>query len=70
MRENHGCVGTSWQGWDKERAVRQVDQTLESGLKRLNWGCGPCIAPGWINSDRNTDEGIDLNCVISERGFL
>src|SRR5215203_4716453 len=39
---------------------------MESGLKRLNWGCGPCIAPGWINSDRNPGEGIDLSCDIRE----
>ena len=39
---------------------------MESGLKRLNWGCGPCITPGWINSDRNPGEGIDLNCDIRE----
>jgi predicted SAM-dependent methyltransferase len=33
-------------------------------LKRLNWGCGPCTAAGWINSDRLTGEGIDLSCDI------
>lgn len=33
---------------------------------RLNWGCGPCAAPGWINSDRQTGEGIDLSCDIRD----
>lgn len=38
----------------------------ESECKRLNWGCGPCIAPGWSNSDRNPGEGIDLPCDIRD----
>jgi SAM-dependent methyltransferase len=33
-------------------------------VKRLNWGCGPRIAPGWINSDRLPEDGIDLCCDI------
>jgi ubiquinone/menaquinone biosynthesis C-methylase UbiE len=44
--------------------VDQSSQTPESGLKRLNWGCGPCIAPGWVNADRNAGAGIDLACDI------
>ena len=35
-----------------------------TGIKRLNWGCGPRARPGWINSDRRTGEGIDLSCDI------
>jgi len=35
-------------------------------LTRLNWGCGPCVVPGWINSDRHTGAGIDLSCDIRE----
>jgi predicted SAM-dependent methyltransferase len=29
-------------------------------VRRLNWGCGPCIAPGWINADALAADGIDL----------
>jgi len=36
----------------------------DEGLRRLNWGCGPCVVPGWINSDRLSVEGIDLRCDI------
>jgi SAM-dependent methyltransferase len=28
--------------------------------RRLNWGCGPCVARGWINADRLAAEGVDL----------
>lgn len=27
---------------------------------RLNWGCGPVIAPGWLNVDRVTRPGVDI----------
>jgi SAM-dependent methyltransferase len=27
---------------------------------RLNWGCGPVIAPGWLNVDRITRPGVDI----------
>jgi predicted SAM-dependent methyltransferase len=27
---------------------------------KLNWGCGPCIAPGWINFDVRHLPGVDL----------
>jgi SAM-dependent methyltransferase len=29
-------------------------------VRRLNWGCGSCIQPGWINSDIKPDPGVDL----------
>lgn len=29
-------------------------------VARLNWGCGPRPAPGWINADRQPCPGIDL----------
>jgi predicted SAM-dependent methyltransferase len=29
-------------------------------VKRLNLGCGPCVAPGWINADQRPGDGIDL----------
>lgn len=31
-----------------------------SRITRLNWGCGAHVAPGWINSDVKTGEGVDL----------
>jgi predicted SAM-dependent methyltransferase len=41
-----------------------VVQEIETGLRRLHWGCGRCIAPGWINSDRSAGDGVDLACDI------
>jgi SAM-dependent methyltransferase len=35
-------------------------------VHRLNWGCGPAPAPGWINSDRLAACGVDLCCDIRE----
>jgi len=35
-------------------------------IRRLNWGCGRHPAPGWINSDRKREPGIDLSCDIRE----
>jgi predicted SAM-dependent methyltransferase len=32
----------------------------ESGVRRLNWGCGEHVLPGWINADRFEAPGIDL----------
>lgn len=29
-------------------------------MKRLNWGCGDHLAPGWINSDVKEQPGVDL----------
>lgn len=29
-------------------------------MRRLNWGCGAHVAPGWINSDAKDDPGVDL----------
>jgi len=29
-------------------------------VRRLNWGCGAHVAPGWINSDIKEDTGVDL----------
>ena len=36
----------------------------ESGVRRLNWGCGTAPKPGWINSDIKEAPGIDLPCDI------
>ena len=35
-------------------------------IKRLNWGCGSWIEPGWINSDIKADQGADLVCDIRQ----
>lgn len=29
-------------------------------MRRLNWGCGAHVAPGWINSDVKDEAGVDL----------
>jgi predicted SAM-dependent methyltransferase len=35
-------------------------------MKRLNWGCGAHVAPGWINSDIKDEPGVDLVADIRE----
>lgn len=35
-------------------------------MKRMNWGCGDTIVPGWINSDRKQKPGIDISCDIRD----
>lgn len=35
-------------------------------VKRLNVGCGSCVAPGWTNADRLEREGIDFACDIRD----
>ena len=42
------------------------DQRIAGGLKRLNWGCGGHVLPGWINSDRKERPGVNLCCDIAE----
>jgi predicted SAM-dependent methyltransferase len=37
-------------------------------IKRLNWGCGPRGAAGWLNSDRQKGPGVDYVCDV--RGGL
>lgn len=29
------------------------------GVRRMNWGCGSTVEPGWFNSDLKDDPGID-----------
>jgi predicted SAM-dependent methyltransferase len=36
------------------------------GVRRLNWGCGEWIEPGWINSDIKGDSGADVVADILE----
>jgi hypothetical protein len=33
---------------------------------RLNWGCGPQPAPGWLNADRIAADGVQLVCDIRD----
>ena len=33
---------------------------------RLNWGCGPVRPRGWVNSDLEPGEGVDLPCDIRD----
>src|SRR5918997_5101700 len=40
----------------------------EQSIRRLHWGCGSTIVPGWINSDQKDGPGIDISCDI--RGGL
>jgi SAM-dependent methyltransferase len=35
------------------------------GVKRLNWGCGDWIVPGWVNSDLKGGDGV-VACDIRE----
>jgi predicted SAM-dependent methyltransferase len=35
-------------------------------VRRLNWGCGQHVAPGWINSDVKDEDGVDLVADIRE----
>jgi predicted SAM-dependent methyltransferase len=35
-------------------------------VKRLNWGCGSHLAPGWVNSDIKDEPGVDLVCDIRQ----
>ena len=34
--------------------------------RRLNWGCGECGEPGWINSDIKEGPGVDISCDIRD----
>jgi SAM-dependent methyltransferase len=35
-------------------------------VRRLNWGCGAHVAPGWINSDVKDEPGVDLVADIKQ----
>jgi predicted SAM-dependent methyltransferase len=35
-------------------------------IKRLNWGCGGCGDPGWINSDIKSGPRVDVCCDIRQ----
>jgi predicted SAM-dependent methyltransferase len=36
------------------------EQPERSAYRRLNWGCGNHVAPGWINTDIKAEDGVDL----------
>jgi SAM-dependent methyltransferase len=41
------------------------DANRDNGvIRRLHWGCGPLVAPGWINSDVREFPGVDICCDI------
>jgi predicted SAM-dependent methyltransferase len=40
--------------------------TTGTRVTRLNWGCGPTPAAGWINSDRLEGRGIEVSCDIRD----
>jgi SAM-dependent methyltransferase len=42
--------------------------SVETRVKRLNWGCGGSAQPGWINSDQGEYPGVDI--VVDIRGGL
>jgi predicted SAM-dependent methyltransferase len=33
---------------------------IRRAVRRLNWGCGPSPAPGWVNADRRAAPGVEL----------
>ncbi len=39
---------------------------MVQSIRRLNWGCGPQPAPGWINSDILAGPGIDVSVDVRD----
>ena len=39
---------------------------VEAEIKRLNWGCGSWIEPGWINADQKDDPRQEISCDIRD----
>jgi SAM-dependent methyltransferase len=44
-----------------------MENTVLGGMRieRLNWGCGDCVVPGWVNSDVKEGAGV-IACEIRE----
>jgi predicted SAM-dependent methyltransferase len=40
--------------------------STEVAVRRLHWGCGRSVAPGWINADRVDHGGLDVVCDIRD----
>jgi predicted SAM-dependent methyltransferase len=38
----------------------------ETGVRRLNWGCGTSPEPGWVNSDIKEDPAVEVTADILE----
>jgi SAM-dependent methyltransferase len=38
----------------------------EPAVRRMNWGCGNHVEPGWINSDIDDTLAIDISCDIRD----
>jgi SAM-dependent methyltransferase len=43
--------------WQRGEGGRLV----ETAIKRLNWGCGSWIVPGWINADQKDDPRQEIS---------
>jgi SAM-dependent methyltransferase len=43
------------------RLLGDGNPMLDVGIRRLNWGCGPTPAAGWINADLLSAPGIELS---------
>jgi ubiquinone/menaquinone biosynthesis C-methylase UbiE len=39
---------------------------MSTAGRRLHWGCGGAVQPGWINSDLKIGPGIDVSCDIRQ----
>jgi SAM-dependent methyltransferase len=46
----------------RSRAMARV----AAAVRRLNWGCGPTPAAGWLNSDRLRAPDIQVSCDIRD----
>ncbi|MDQ1455988.1 MAG: hypothetical protein QOH28_1608, partial [Actinomycetota bacterium] len=60
-------------GYETEDSLRQLAATAAgapprtlAAPRRLNWGCGDCGEPGWINSDIKEGPGVDISCDIRD----
>lgn len=51
-----------------ERATADAG-AVEAGVRRLHWGCGRDVVPGWINSDAADWPGLDHIADILEDGL-
>jgi SAM-dependent methyltransferase len=45
--------------------MNETRPTFGENPRRLNWGCGGCVVPGWVNSDIKEGEGV-IDCDIRD----